>query len=71
MKSVVTGILDATSILTKLFLASICYKVHPNLTIIMGLFYLIYVGFAFYYVHLQNEEDKIFFEQVKKPFYIN
>lgn len=65
MKQTVSTALDITSVLTKLFLAAICYKVHQDLTILMVLFYLFHVGFAFYYAHLQLEEDKAFLEQVK------
>ncbi len=64
MKSAVETVLDATSVLYRLFLATILYQVNPNLTMLMVLFYAINVGFTFYYLHLKAEEDKQFISMV-------
>lgn len=56
--------LDVTSLLTKLFLASICYKVHPGLTMMLVLSYVSYGVISFYFMHLQAQEDRQFLEKI-------
>lgn len=62
MKSGLESLLDGTGILYRLFLAAICYKVSPDITLLLVLFYLINFGLTFYYIRLREKEDKEFLE---------
>jgi len=64
MKSNLLLALDVTSLLTKLFLAAICYKVHPGMTKLMIIFYVAYASMSFYYMYLQAQEDKEFLKKL-------
>lgn len=65
MKLILENVLEFTSILIRVILCLICYKVHANLTLLMAVFYFVYVAATMYYTHLKNEEEKEFLEQVR------
>lgn len=60
MKTGLEAVLDGTAILYRLFLGAICYKVNPDITVLMGFFYLVNVACTFYYLHLKEKEDREF-----------
>lgn len=64
MKTAVETVLDATSVLYRLFIAAILYQVNPNIAILVFIFYGINIAFTFYYLHLKAEEDKQFISMV-------
>lgn len=66
MKSMLETILDGSGVMFRLFLAAICYKVSPDMTILMCIFYLINFGFSAYYIHLREKEDKEFIEMAQE-----
>lgn len=66
MKSFIENGMDVTSVLFRLFLAAICYKVNSNLAILMITFYVLNTIFSVYYLHLKTKEDEQFIIAVKK-----
>ena len=60
------AILEGSALLTKLFLASICYKVNAEITILMVLFYVIHVASKIYYIYQKEKEDEMYVKMVQE-----
>lgn len=63
-KSINDVILEGSALLTKLFLASICYKVNPDLTMLMALFYVIHIVAKIFFMYNQLKQDEKFIKML-------
>lgn len=59
-------IMEGSALLTKLFLTAICYKVHPDFTILMTLFYIIHIASKLYYLYEKEKEDEMYVRMVSE-----
>jgi cytochrome b len=60
------SIMEGSALLTKLFLATICYKVHAELTVLMALFYCVHIASKLYYLYVKEKEDEMYLAMVSE-----